>query len=149
MTTKNSDGESTPAVSNVYVLPSIHRRARHNAVRNFLNDLLEQHNYSPAVAAAAIMLAEDGSVSVSGKGIDPDTSADMLAGALRLARRIELTITPRDAPSERQRGSISFVTLPTIGFSLATYLNGEAWLDALLVLIAQAATLLITTKAKY
>ncbi|WP_157655067.1 hypothetical protein [Burkholderia ubonensis] len=132
------------APNNVYALPTIRRRARHNAIRAFLNGLIDRHNEHPAVAAASVFLREDGTVSISAKGVDPDTADEVLAGVHQLARRIEASKPHYQTPANRQRGGVSLLILAATGFSLASYLNATAWLDVVLVLAAQASALLLT-----
>jgi len=132
------------APNNVYALPTIRRRARHDAIRAFLIGLIDRHNEHPAVAAASVLLREDGTVSISAKGVDPDTADDVLAGVHQLATRIEASKPQFLTPANRQRGSVNLLILAAASFSLASHFNVNAWLDAVLVLAAQASVLLLT-----
>ncbi|MGY4831998.1 hypothetical protein [Burkholderia pyrrocinia] len=143
--TASAAEEAKQTPDNVYVLPTIRRRSRHSAIRAFLNGLVNRHDECPAVAVASVVVREDGTVSISAKGIDPDTADDVLAGAHQLARRIETSRSRYALPTTRQRGGISLLALSATTFAIASYLNVAAWLDVVLVLAAQAAALLLTT----
>ncbi|KWC46658.1 hypothetical protein WL80_07445 [Burkholderia ubonensis] len=109
-----------------------------------MHGLIDRHNECPAVAAASVFLREDGTVSISAKGVDLDTADDVLTGVHQLAKRIEASKPHHQTTANRQRGSASLLILTAAGFSLASYFNATAWLDAVLVLAAQASALLLT-----
>ncbi|CAN2526408.1 MULTISPECIES: hypothetical protein [pseudomallei group] len=145
-TTKPASEGPKRETDNVYELPTIRRRTRQAAIRAFLRDLVARHDRSPAVAAAAVLLREDGTIAISAKGVDADTAEDVLAGAHQLAERIEYARNQRSHRLARQRGTASILATATIGIAAAAYLNTSAWLDAALVLTCHAATLLLTPR---
>ncbi|WP_336817506.1 hypothetical protein [Burkholderia gladioli] len=128
---------------NVFVFPTIRGRSRHREIHAFLSDLLDRHDETPAVAVASVAVREDGSVSISAKGVDADTADDLLAGARRLASRIEASKSHYPA-ARHQRGGISLLAISSTAFAIASYLNVAAWIDVLLVLGAQASAILLT-----
>lgn len=145
-TTKPASEGPERAADNVYELPTIRRRTRQTTIRAFLHDLIARHDRSPAVAAAAVLLREDGTISISAKGVDADTAEDVLAGVHQLAERLEYARNQHPPRFVRQRGTASILATATIGLAAAAYLNTSAWLDAALVLTCHAATLLFTPR---
>ncbi|WP_186174594.1 hypothetical protein [Burkholderia gladioli] len=133
---------------NVFVFPTIRGRSRHSEIRAFLSGLLDRHDECPAVAVATVAVREDGSVSISAKGIDADTADDLLVGTRQLARRIETSKSHYPPAATRQRGGISLLAISSTAFAAASYLNAAAWLDVVLVLAAQASAILLTTPTR-
>ena len=92
---------------------------------------------SPAIAYASVLLSQDGTITVSASGIEPEFAPAIDAALDRLRRQIQEHGTRRMTAQKGRRGSAQLATILSIAFMAATYVNGIAWLDAAMSLAAQ------------
>lgn len=105
------------------------RHDREAIVRNALLGELSSRN-SPVIAYAAVLMSENGDITVSAVGIEPEFAPAILSGLTRLHDRI-------DERTRRQRrcnqaGFARIIPLVSAAILAATYINVVPWLDVAL-----------------
>lgn len=88
------------------------------------------------VAVATVVLMRDGSIDLTGIGVEPEYTSLVASGLETLANALRAR-RPNRKPKPKWRGSVSVQLAATIAFMAATYMNDIAWLDAVLSLFAQ------------
>ncbi|MFM0315978.1 hypothetical protein PQR36_13900 [Paraburkholderia nemoris] len=107
------------------------RLARREAIAHF--DALS----SPAIAFAAVLLSQDGTITLAATGIEPEFTPAISAGLLRLRKRVNSHGDHHPPPPRRAGGFARFTPLFSLACMAATYINTVAWVDAALSLAAQ------------
>ncbi|RDK01453.1 hypothetical protein DLM46_16625 [Paraburkholderia lacunae] len=92
---------------------------------------------SPAIAFAAVLLSEDGTITLAASGIEPEFAPAISAGLLRLRKRINSHGDGHRPPPRRLGGFARLIPLFSLACMAATYVNTVAWVDAALSLAAQ------------
>ncbi|WP_186077717.1 hypothetical protein [Burkholderia gladioli] len=90
----------------------------------------------PIVAYAAVLLSEDGEVTISGAGIEPQFAPAIQSGLRRITRHIEKSSSKRPSHSG-QAGFAKLLPLLSTAILAATYINVIPWIDVALSVLAQ------------
>lgn len=92
---------------------------------------------SPAIAYAAILLSEDGSITLSASGIEPEFAPAISSALASLRDRITSHATHYPVQPRSYGGFARLLPLVSMAFMAATYINQIAWIDAALSIASQ------------
>lgn len=111
------------------------RILRQTAIRDHLISLACKDGHDSAIASAVALMQPDGTLEISARGIEPGIAVQMSDAIDKLSDAVRLHAINRN---RRQRGYAFVSMLVTLGFAAATYINQIAWIDAALMVAAQA-----------
>lgn len=116
--------------------------ARSSAIAQF--DALR----SPAIAYAAILLSEDGSITLSANGIEPEFAPAISSALASLRDRITSYATHSPSRPRSYSGFARLAPLISMAFMAATYINQVAWIDAALSIASQFAVSYVLSRTR-
>lgn len=101
---------------------------------------------APVVAAAMVYLDSNGRIGVAAAGIEPEMTDPFSHELREVAQIVERHNVARRRRNSGQRGIASLLTVTTIGFVAASYINEIAWVDAALTLVGQLIAAYLTER---
>lgn len=110
--------------------------ARSSNVRTALSDALERLT-SPAIAYAAVLLSEDGTITLSAAGVEPEFTPALESALAQLQGTVRSHGKRHRKRPKGHSGFSSLLPLLSTAFLAATYVNDIALLDVALCLAAQ------------
>ncbi|MEB2497357.1 hypothetical protein SB396_11420 [Burkholderia cenocepacia] len=110
------------------------RSDRESVTRNALLGELAARS-SPVIAYAAVLMSENGDITLSAAGIEPEFAPAILSGLSRIHDRID------ERTSRRRRGNqagfAQLIPLVSAAILAATYINVVPWMDVALSIAGQ------------
>lgn len=92
---------------------------------------------SPVIAYAAVLMSENGDITLSAAGIEPEFAPAIQSGMSRISQRIDQHVS-RTARRKNQTGFARLIPLLSAAILAATYINVVPWIDVVLSLAGQA-----------
>ncbi|HDR9174237.1 TPA: hypothetical protein QDB23_001448 [Burkholderia vietnamiensis] len=114
--------------------PSELRSDRESVTRNALLGELAARN-SPVIAYAAVLMSENGDITLSAAGIEQEFAPAILSGLTRIHDRIDERTSQR--PRRNQAGFAQLIPLVSAAILAATYINVVPWMDVALSVAGQ------------
>ncbi|KML53858.1 hypothetical protein VL15_21840 [Burkholderia cepacia] len=110
------------------------RRDREAVTRNALLGELNSRN-SPVIAYAAVLMLENGDITLSAAGIEPEFAPAIQSGLTRIHDRIDEHTSRRRR--RNQAGFVQIIPLVSAAILAATYINVVPWMDVALSVAGQ------------
>ncbi|HDR8956759.1 TPA: hypothetical protein QDA70_000380 [Burkholderia vietnamiensis] len=114
--------------------PPKSRHDREAVARNALLGELSSRS-SPVIAYAAVLMSENGDITLSAAGIEPEFAPAIQSALTRIHDRID-EHTRRRRPS-KQAGFAQIIPLASAAILAATYINVVPWMDVALSVAGQ------------
>ncbi|UTV53976.1 hypothetical protein [Burkholderia arboris] len=110
------------------------RRDREAVTRNALLGELNSRS-SPVIAYAAVFMSENGDITLSAAGIEPEFAPAIQSGLTRIHDRIDERTSRRRR--RNQAGFAQIIPLVSAAILAATYINVVPWMDVVLSVAGQ------------
>ncbi|KVM89431.1 hypothetical protein [Burkholderia stagnalis] len=110
------------------------RRDREAVARNALLGELSSRS-SPVIAYAAVLMSENGDITLSAAGIEPEFAPAIQSGLTRIHDRIDERTRRRRRGN--QAGFTQIIPLISAAILAATYINVVPWMDVALSVVGQ------------
>ncbi|WP_175681458.1 hypothetical protein [Burkholderia cenocepacia] len=110
------------------------RSDRESVTRNALLGELDSRG-SPVIAYAAVLMSENGDITLSAAGIEPEFAPAILSGLTRIRDRIDERTSRRRR--RNQAGFAQLIPLVSAAILAATYINVVPWMDVALSVAGQ------------
>ncbi|MBA9902338.1 MULTISPECIES: hypothetical protein [Burkholderia cepacia complex] len=114
--------------------PPEFRSDRESVTRNALLGELDSRG-SPVIAYAAVLMSENGDITLSAAGIEPEFAPAILSGLTRIHDRIDERTSRRRR--RNQAGFVQLIPLVSAAILAATYINVVPWMDVALSVAGQ------------
>lgn len=110
------------------------RRDREAVTRDALLGELNSRS-SPVIAYAAVLMSENGDITLSAAGIEPEFAPAIQSGLTRIHDRIDERTSRRRR--RNQAGFAQVIPLVSATILAATYINVVPWMDVALSIVGQ------------